>query len=58
MGSAQQVGYGIALMSDTCIHWITYIVGGISSGVIFTARKDPDMPVKFRNTLDCLLGPE
>lgn len=58
MGSAQQVGYGIALMSDTRIHWITYLVGGIASGAIFTARKDPDTSAKFRNTFDCLLGPE
>lgn len=44
--------------ADTYIHWITYVAGGISSGVIFTARKDPGMPVKSRNIFDCLLGPE
>lgn len=40
-------------MPDTHIQWITYTVGEVSSGEIFTARKDFDMPVKSRNIFDC-----
>lgn len=45
-------------MPDVHCRRVTHAVGGVSSGEIFTAGRDPDMPVKSRNTFDRLPGPE